>query len=189
MDRNAHVESNKHFFSIGSFTTAFCGVHWQSLLSATIFSQRWVAGQQSIVKRPSMCLICCWNKMLVLDPTLHPPVGHGWAGDRDWHFGFETSRFRDFCQCFEGFGFGFREFGIGKKVSVSVSKDLVSKKKSQFRFCKIWSRKKVSVSVSENLVSEKKSRYRFRKIWYRKKVSVSVSVKILVSSFSGPKVD
>ena len=44
---------------------------------------------------------------------------------------------------------------------------------------------RVSVSVSENLVSEKKSRYRFRKIWYRKKVSVSVSVKILVSSFSG----
>ena len=28
---------------------------------------------------------------------------------------------------------------------------------------------RVSVSVSENLVSEKKSRYRFRKIWYRKK--------------------
>ena len=57
---------------------------------------------------------------------------------------------------------------------------------------------RVSVSVSENLVSEKKSRYRFRKIWYwkkslgigfgkfgiGKKVLVSVSVKILVSSFS-----
>ena len=28
---------------------------------------------------------------------------------------------------------------------------------------------RVSVSVSENLVSEKKSRYWFRKIWYRKK--------------------
>ena len=70
---------------------------------------------------------------------------------RDWHFGFETSRFRDFCQCFDGFG----EFGIGKKVSVSVSKDLVSKKKSRFRYQRIWSRKKVS--VSENLVSKKVS--------------------------------
>ena len=28
---------------------------------------------------------------------------------------------------------------------------------------------RVSVSVSKNLVSEKKSRFRFRKIWYRKK--------------------
>ena len=39
---------------------------------------------------------------------------------RDWHFSFETSRFRNFCQIFEGFGFGI--FGFGKKVSVSVSK-------------------------------------------------------------------
>ena len=44
---------------------------------------------------------------------------------------------------------------------------------------------RVSVSVSKNLVSEKKSRFRFRKIWYHKKVSGSVLVKILVSSFSG----
>merc|ERR1711928_156444 len=35
--------------------------------------------------------------------------------------GFETSRFRNFCQIFEGFGFGFGKFGFGKKVSVSVS--------------------------------------------------------------------
>ena len=46
------------------------------------------------------------------------------------------------CQIFDDFGFGFKKFGIGKKVSVSFS---------------------------ENLVSEKKSRYRLRKIWYRKK--------------------
>ena len=37
------------------------------------------------------------------------------------------SRARDFCQIFEGFGFGFEKFGLGKKVSVSVSvKILVS---------------------------------------------------------------
>ena len=78
------------------------------------------------------------------------------VSSRDWHFGFETSRFRNFCQFFEGFGIGFGKFGIGKKVSVSFSENLVSEKK-------------VSVSVSENLVSEKKYRYRFRKIWYRKK--------------------
>ena len=33
-----------------------------------------------------------------------------------WHFGFETSRFRDFCQFLEGFGFGSGEFGLGKKA-------------------------------------------------------------------------
>ena len=49
------------------------------------------------------------------------------------------SRSRDFCQIFEGFGFGSGQFGLGKKVSVSVSENLVSGKKSRFR--KIWYRK------------------------------------------------
>ena len=67
------------------------------------------------------------------------------------------SRSRDICQFLEGFNFGFGEFGLGKKYV--------------FWFQKIWSRKKVSVSVLENLVSEKKSRYRFRsKFWYRHSV-------------------
>ena len=114
---------------------------------------------------------------------------------------------------FEGIGIGFGEFGLGKKVSVLVSENLVSEKKCLFRFRKLWSqkkslgfglgkilsRKKVSVSVSENLVSGKKYRFRYRKnlvsekslgfgfgkFGIGKKVSVSVSVKILVSSFSG----
>ena len=60
---------------------------------------------------------------------------------------------------FEGFGFSFEEFGLGKK--------------SWFQFQNSWSRKKDSVSVSENLVSENKSRFRFLRIWSRKKVSVS----------------
>ena len=71
----------------------------------------------------------------------------------------EKSRPLDFCQLLEGFGIGFGEFGLGKKVSVWVSENSVSEKSISFGF--------------ENLVSEKK-------------VSVSVSVKILVSSFSGP---
>ena len=59
-----------------------------------------------------------------------------------------TFRFRNFSvsrllPIFEGFGFG--EFGLGKKVLVSVSENLVSKK--------------VSVSVSENLVLGKKARF------------------------------
>ena len=66
---------------------------------------------------------------------------------RDRPFGFKTSRFRDFCLTFYG-------FGSENLVSVLVSENLVSGKK-------------LSVSVSENLVSEKKSR--FRKFWYRKK--------------------
>ena len=68
------------------------------------------------------------------------------------------SRSQDFCQFLEGFGIGFGEFGLGKKVSVSVS---------------------------ENLVSEKS--LGFGKFGIGKKVLVSVSVKILVSSFSGLK--
>ena len=54
-------------------------------------------------------------------------------------------------------------------VSVSVSENLVSKKKSRYRYRKIKSRKKVSVSVSTDLVSLEKSRYWYRKIWSRKK--------------------
>ena len=68
------------------------------------------------------------------------------------------------------------------RVSVSVSKNLVSKKKSRYWYRKIWSRKKslgiglgkfglgkkVSVLVSEKFVSDKKSRSRYRsKIWSR----------------------
>ena len=33
----------------------------------------------------------------------------------------EKFRSRDVCQFLEGFGIGFGEFGLGKKVSVSVS--------------------------------------------------------------------
>ena len=58
------------------------------------------------------------------------------------------------------------------RVSVSVSKNLVSEKSLGFSFRTVGLEKKVSVSVSENLVSEKKSR--FRRIWSRKKVLVSV---------------
>ena len=73
---------------------------------------------------------------------------------RDWHFSFETSRFRNFCQIFEGFGFGI--FGFGKKVSVSVSKKFGLGKKSRYWFRKIWFRKKSQFRFRTNLVSEKK---------------------------------
>ena len=56
--------------------------------------------------------------------------------NRDRHFGFETSEFRDFCQFLRVSV----KFGL-EKVSVSVSKNLVLKK----------------VSVSENLVWERKN--------------------------------
>ena len=52
-------------------------------------------------------------------------------------------------------GFGYREFGLEKRIS----------------FGKFGIEKKVSVLVSENLVSEKESRYRFRSnFWYRHSV-------------------
>ena len=78
-------------------------------------------------------------------------------------------RFRKIWYWKRSLGFGFRIFGLGKKVSVSVLENLVLEKKSRFRFWKNLVSEKVLVSVSEYLVSEKKSRYRFQKIWYWKK--------------------
>ena len=88
---------------------------------------------------------------------------------------------------------GFETFANFLRVSVSVSENLVSEKKSRYQFRKIWYRKKSLGIGFGKFGIGKKSRYRFWKIWYRKKslgigfgkkVSVSVSVKILVSSFS-----
>ena len=71
-----------------------------------------------------------------------------------------------------GVGLGLETFAKFLRVSVSVLKNLVSEKKSRFRFRK-------------NLVSEKSLGFGFGKFGIVKKVSVSVSVKFLVSSFSG----
>ena len=71
-----------------------------------------------------------------------------------------------------GLGLGFETFAKLLRVSVSVSKFGLGKK--------------VSVLVSENLVLEKKSiSFGLGEFGLGKKVSVSISVKILVSSFSG----
>ena len=61
----------------------------------------------------------------------------------------QKSRFRfrsqDYSQFLEGSGF--EKFGIRKKVSVSVSENLVSEKKSQYRFqSKFGSRHSVIMS-------------------------------------------
>ena len=56
-----------------------------------------------------------------------------------------------------------------KKYRFWFRKNLVLEKSLGIGFGIFGIGKKVSVSVSENLVSEKKSRYRLRKIWYRKK--------------------
>ena len=48
----------------------------------------------------------------------------------------ETSRYRDFFQFFESIGLGLENFGLEKKVSVSVSKIFSLEKKSRY-----WSRK------------------------------------------------
>ena len=91
-----------------------------------------------------------------------------------------------------GFGVGLETFANFWRVSLSVSENLVSVKKSRFWFRKksigfgeFGIGKKVSVLVSENLVSEKSLGFGFGKFGLGKKVSVSVLVKILVSSFSG----
>ena len=75
------------------------------------------------------------------------------------------SRSRDYCQIFEGFGFGFGKIWYRKKVLVSVSENLVSEEKYRFQ---------------KNLVSEKS--LGFGKFGIGKKVLVSVSIKIMVMS-------
>ena len=70
-----------------------------------------------------------------------------------------------------GLGLGLETFAKFLRVSVSVSKNLVSEKSLGFGFGKFGLGRKVSVSVSEKFGLGKKSRFRFRKIWYRKKKS------------------
>ena len=68
-------------------------------------------------------------------------------------------------------GFGYGKFGLGKKVSVSVSEILVSEKKYRIRSRKIWYRKKSLGFGFGTFGIGKKSRYRFRsKFWYRHSV-------------------
>ena len=105
-----------------------------------------------------------------------------------------------------GLGLGLETFA--KFLRVSVSKNLVSEKKSRFRknlvseksldfaFGKLGIEikvsvsekfglgRKVSVSVSEKFGLGKKLGFGFGKFGIVKKVSVSISVEILVSSFS-----
>ena len=102
-----------------------------------------------------------------------------------------------------GLGLGLETFAKFLRVSVSVSKNLVSEKKSQFRFRKnLVSEKslgfgfgkfglgrKVSVSVSEKFGLGKKSRFRFRKIWYRKKslgIGFGQNFGIVIQWYKGP---
>ena len=66
-----------------------------------------------------------------------------------------------------GLGLGLETFAKFLRVSVSVSKNLVSEKKSRFRFRKnLVSEKSLGFGTGEFGLRKK---FRFRKIWYRKK--------------------
>ena len=69
------------------------------------------------------------------------------------HFGFETSRFRNFSMF--SYGIGFKNFWYRKKY--------------RYRFRKFLVSKKVSVSVSKNFGIEKSIGIGFGNFWYRKK--------------------
>ena len=79
----------------------------------------------------------------------------------------EKSGCGDFCQFMEGFGIGFKEFGLGKRSQFWFRKISLGKKSLAFGFRKFGLGKKVSVSVLENMVL--------------KKVSVSVSVMVMMT--------
>ena len=72
---------------------------------------------------------------------------------------------RDFCQFFNSLGIGIGKFGLGKKVSVSVSKNLVSEKKSRFRYRKIWSRKKsLGIGIEKFGLGKKVTKKKWAKV-------------------------
>ena len=79
-------------------------------------------------------------------------------------------------------GIGIELFGLVKKVSVSVSENLVSEKKSLGIGLGIFGLgKKVSVLVLEKFVSDIKSRSRYRsKVWSRHTVVILVHLVILL---------
>ena len=78
-----------------------------------------------------------------------------------------------------GFSLGLETFANFWRVSVLVSENLVSGKKSRFWFRKIWSQKKImgfgyrefglEKRISFGKFGIEKKKFRFRKIWYRKK--------------------
>ena len=87
-----------------------------------------------------------------------------------WRLGLKTSRSQEFCQFFSSLSIGIRKFGLEKKVSVSVSENLVSEKSLSNGIDKFGLIRKVSVSVSENLVSEKSLGIVLRKFGLGKKL-------------------
>ena len=101
---------------------------------------------------------------------------------RVWHFGFETSRFRNFSIFFDGIGIGFEKFWyrkkyryrfrkilVSKKVSVSVSKKIGIEKSIGIGFETFLCFLIVSVSVSKNFGIDKSIGIGFDFFWYRKK--------------------
>ena len=94
-----------------------------------------------------------------------------------------------------GFSLGLETFANFWRVSVLVSENLVSGKKSRFWFRKIWSQKKImgfgyrefglEKRISFGKFGIEKKSFALEKFGIGRKVSVLVSVKILVSSFSG----
>ena len=75
----------------------------------------------------------------------------------------------DLSRILRSLGFGLETFANFWRVSVSVSKNLVSEKKFRFWFWRIWSQKKSIGFGFGKIWSRKKSR--FRKIWFWKKKS------------------
>ena len=96
-----------------------------------------------------------------------------------------------------GLGLGLETFVKFSRVSVSVSDNLVSEKKSRFRFGKNFVSEKSlgfgfgkfglgkKVSVSEKFGLGKKSRYPFRsKFWYRHSVAITDPFRVFKRNFS-----
>ena len=94
------------------------------------------------------------------------------------HFGFETSRFRNFSMFFYGIGIGFEKKWYRKKYRYRFRKNFGIGKSFGIGFEKIWYRKKYRYWYRKNFGIEKSIGIGIGKKLVSKKVSVSVSKKI-----------
>ena len=154
----------------GGWDTSVC-----SGSSSNVFHLIWSSHESHFRSGTNFCLVSGNSSgvAILAGAWWHEGVWFVWS--RVWHFGFETSRFRNFSIFFDGIGIGFGNFWyrkkyrfrkklVSEKVSVSVSKIFGIGKSIGIGFEKFWYRKKYRYRFRKKLVSEKSFGFGFVQI-------------------------
>ena len=98
-------------------------------------------------------------------------VWHKWKSEREKLWSYYKVRNKCPTLCFIGGHcvFNFRQIIVSHTEDILACRPEIGLLVSKLFSFETFANSRVLVSVSENLVSEKKSRFRFRKIWSRKK--------------------